>query len=64
MSTLPERFLKEPPVEGGSKGQVAMLDEILPEYYELRGWDPKTGKPTKRKLEELELSDVARDLWE
>jgi len=48
---------------GGSKGQVALLDEILPEYYELRGWDPKTGKPTRRKLEELELFDVARDLW-
>ena len=62
--TLPERLLKEPHTEGGSKGQVAMLGEILPEYYELRGWDPKTGKPTKRKLEELELFDVARDLWE
>jgi aldehyde:ferredoxin oxidoreductase len=62
--TLPERFLKESHVEGGSKGQVALLDEILPEYYELRGWDLKTGKPTKGKLEELELFDVARDLWE
>jgi aldehyde:ferredoxin oxidoreductase len=62
--TLPERLLKEPHSEGGSKGQVAMLNEILPEYYELRGWDPKTGKPTRQKLEELELFDVARDLWE
>jgi hypothetical protein len=27
-------------------------------------WDPKVGKPTAEKLRELELFDVARDLWE
>ena len=62
--TLPQRFLKESHAEGGSQGEVAMLDEILPEYYQLRGWDPRTGRPTKSKLEELELFDVARDLWQ
>jgi aldehyde:ferredoxin oxidoreductase len=32
------------------------------EYYELRGWDPATGYPTRKKLEELDLADVADDL--
>ena len=53
--TLPERFLKEPLPEGPAKGKVAMLDEMLPEYYVLRGWD-KSGRPTENKLKELGLA--------
>ncbi|MBI4284135.1 MAG: hypothetical protein HY663_06680 [Chloroflexi bacterium] len=29
------------------------------EYYQIRGWDPKTGIPTRQRLEELDLKDVA-----
>ena len=32
------------------------------EYYSLRGWDVKTGFQTRKKLEELNLEDIARDL--
>ncbi|MEM2926358.1 MAG: aldehyde ferredoxin oxidoreductase N-terminal domain-containing protein [Candidatus Bathyarchaeia archaeon] len=35
---------------------------LLEEYYQLRGWDVETGIPTKRKLEELGLRDVAEGL--
>jgi aldehyde:ferredoxin oxidoreductase len=28
---------------------------MLNDYYELRGWDRKTGNPTKEKLRELDL---------
>jgi aldehyde:ferredoxin oxidoreductase len=35
---------------------------MLDEYYEERGWDIKTGIPTREKLEELDLGDVAEDL--
>jgi aldehyde:ferredoxin oxidoreductase len=35
---------------------------LMDEYYRLRGWDPKTGKPTREKLEELGLKDVAQEL--
>ncbi|MBS7627231.1 hypothetical protein KEJ36_00125, partial [Candidatus Bathyarchaeota archaeon] len=35
---------------------------LLEEYYQLRGWDVETGIPTKRKLEELGLGDVAKGL--
>jgi aldehyde:ferredoxin oxidoreductase len=37
--TLPKRLLEEPIVDGPSKGNVARLGEMLPRYYELRGWE-------------------------
>lgn len=52
--TLPERFLKVPMPAGPTEGHVHRLSELLPEYYELRGWDSK-GVPTKEKLKELGL---------
>ena len=53
--TLPKRFLKEPMPEGPSRGQVFEQDQILPEYYRIRGWNQQ-GVPSKKKLEELDLS--------
>ncbi len=50
--TLPKRF-DEPMPDGPSKGHVSLLDEMLPEYYELRGWEH--GKPGSGKLRELGL---------
>lgn len=32
------------------------------EFYRIRGWDPETGVPTRSKLEELQLADVAQGL--
>jgi aldehyde:ferredoxin oxidoreductase len=60
--SLPERILMESHAEGGSKGSVCKLGEMIPEYYKLRGWDQNTGKPTREKLEELNLPNVATDL--
>jgi aldehyde:ferredoxin oxidoreductase len=53
--TLPHRMLHEPLPDGPAKGKVVELDKMLPEFYELRGWDEK-GWPTKEKLEELGLT--------
>ena len=53
--TLPPRLLKEPIKTGASKGKLSRLPEMLPEYYELRGWD-KNGVPTANKLGELGLT--------
>ncbi|MCZ2808054.1 MAG: hypothetical protein O2V44_01710, partial [Candidatus Bathyarchaeota archaeon] len=47
---------------GPSKGQVVNLGPMLKEYYALRGWDLKTGYPTRKKLVELGLEYVANDL--
>jgi len=52
--TLPPRMLKDPLPAGPCKGQVNKLDQMLPEYYTLRGWD-SAGVPTKKKLAELGL---------
>jgi len=38
------------------------FEEMKNEYYGLRGWDVETGLPTKAKLAELQLDDVAADL--
>ncbi len=36
---LPPRLLEEPAKIGPAKGLVSKLPEMLPKYYELRGWD-------------------------
>lgn len=51
---LPERLLKNPIQTGPAKGRVSKLGEMLPEYYQLRGWDGN-GVPTQAKLQELGL---------
>lgn len=48
------RMTNEPMPDGPAKGQVVKLDAMLPEYYQLRGWDEK-GVPTRKKLAELGL---------
>ncbi|MEM3485624.1 MAG: aldehyde ferredoxin oxidoreductase C-terminal domain-containing protein, partial [Candidatus Methanomethyliaceae archaeon] len=60
--TLPRRFLEEPIPEGPSKGMhtdEATLNKMLDEFYELKGWDKRTGIPTKEKLLRMGLEDVA-----
>lgn len=62
---LPDRFMEEPIKTGPSKGMVIsreMLDYMLDQYYEFRGWDKRTGIPTSEKLIELGLDDVAEDM--
>jgi aldehyde:ferredoxin oxidoreductase len=63
--TLPRRLMEEPLTDGASKGNMisqADLDLMLDEYYTARGYDPKTGVPTRAKLESLGLGYVADDL--
>jgi aldehyde:ferredoxin oxidoreductase len=51
---LPPRLINEPIPAGPSKGEVSRLNEMLPLYYKLRGWD-ENGVPTPEKLHELGL---------
>jgi aldehyde:ferredoxin oxidoreductase len=53
--TLPERLLKDPVPTGPARGSVNRLPDMLPEYYNLRGWD-KNGVPGEVKLDELSLN--------
>lgn len=43
--TLPPRLLNEPAKTGPAKGLTNKLPEMLPKYYEVRGWDAQ-GRPT------------------
>jgi aldehyde:ferredoxin oxidoreductase len=49
--TLPERFVKEPSTQAGSKGHVSELAPMLAEYYAARGWED--GVVPEVKLREL-----------
>jgi aldehyde:ferredoxin oxidoreductase len=59
---LPKALL-EPFPDGGSAGFVLDLQAMLSAYYEARGWDAETGKPSHEKLIELGLEDIADNLW-
>ncbi len=63
--TLPDRLMTEPLKEGASKGHFISKDDLkqmLDEYYTERGWDINTGVPTREKLKELGLENVADQL--
>jgi aldehyde:ferredoxin oxidoreductase len=62
---LPERDFTDPVPSGKTKG--AKLDRkkfasMLQTYYRKRGWD-RAGRPTKEKLNELELTEAATRLY-
>lgn len=54
---LPKRFTDEPSTMPGSKGHVCELDQMLEEYYSVRGWDK--GIVPESKLRELGIVDSA-----
>jgi aldehyde:ferredoxin oxidoreductase len=61
---LPKRLM-EPLPDGQFAGEAFtqdILDSMLDNYYELRGWDKKTGIPTRAKLESMSLKSVADEL--
>ncbi|HET9911962.1 MAG TPA: aldehyde ferredoxin oxidoreductase family protein [Anaerolineales bacterium] len=60
---LPKALL-EPFPDGGSAGFVPDIVNMLAAYYEARGWDAETGKPTRAKLLELGMDEVADELWD
>ncbi len=61
---FPDRMMGMPPkTEGPRAGITLNADDLFNEYYEARGWDTKNGKPSKEKLLELGLDDVAKELY-
>ncbi|MEM2144057.1 MAG: aldehyde ferredoxin oxidoreductase family protein [Candidatus Jordarchaeaceae archaeon] len=53
----------QPLSEGATAGKTPNTEAMLKEYYEKRKWDGETGKPTKEKLNELDLKDVAESIY-
>ncbi len=58
----PKRFTEEPMPDGPNKGTVFPEAELIPRYYEVRGWDKETGFPLAEVLEGCGLGDVAAEL--
>ena len=61
----PRRYMEEPIESGpfvGHKCDKEKWDEMLDRFYELHGWDKKTGWQTRQCLMELGLEDVAQKL--
>ena len=52
--TLPKRLLKDAAKTGPAKGAVNRLDEMLPAYYEARGWT-EDGEPKPDTLKRLNV---------
>ena len=62
--TLPPRVFNDPIPDGSAKGSKLTkkeLDFMLDDYYAARGWT-RDGMPTKKKLIELGLEDVAKEV--
>jgi aldehyde:ferredoxin oxidoreductase len=61
---VPDRMAGKPPKKEGPLAGIT-LDEagMDKEYLTALDWDLKSAKPSKKKLEELGLADVAKVLW-
>jgi aldehyde:ferredoxin oxidoreductase len=54
---LPERFTREPLIGGPAEGQLSRVPEMLPHYYQVRGWSA-AGQPLPETLTRLGLEMV------
>jgi aldehyde:ferredoxin oxidoreductase len=61
---VPSRVVEAPP-DGRAAGISIgpYLKGMVEEYCRLMGWDPKSGKPWRKTLEQMGLTQAARDLW-
>jgi len=61
----PKRFMEEPVKSGPYKGfrcEKENWDKMLDQFYELQGWDKKTGLQTRTSLIKLGMENVAQRL--
>ena len=64
-SKVPGRVVGHPPFERGPHAGISVDERAwLEQCFGAAGWDMATGKPTREKLIELGLRDVADELWE
>jgi len=62
---IADRFFEEPLTAGMRKGAVldrGEFESMMTEYYEGRGWDPKTTRPSDERLRALRLDFVIDEL--
>jgi aldehyde:ferredoxin oxidoreductase len=61
---MPGRTVGNPPLTDGPLAKITVdVGKMVADYYEAMDWDLETGRPSKKKLLELGLADVAEELW-
>jgi aldehyde:ferredoxin oxidoreductase len=61
---VPGRLIGSPPLEEGPLAGVEIdLSAQIEDYFRAMDWDIATAKPSKKRLIELGLEDVAKVLW-
>jgi aldehyde:ferredoxin oxidoreductase len=61
---IPDRLMGIPPKKEGPRAGITLnADDHFKEYFQAMDWDPASGKPSKKRLIELGLGDVAESLW-
>jgi len=61
---VPDRVLGRPPLESGPlAGRNVDIETLSRDYFVAMDWHPDSGKPSRNKLLELQLTDVAESLW-
>ena len=61
---VPDRVLGKPPQGAGPLAGITIdKDTLVKEYLAEMDWDLETAKPSKKKLKELGLEDIAQELW-
>jgi aldehyde:ferredoxin oxidoreductase len=61
---MPERVVGNPPQQVGPvKGVKVDVESQVRDYLMAADWDPVTAKPSRKKLLELGLEDIAQDLY-
>jgi aldehyde:ferredoxin oxidoreductase len=60
---IPGRILGKPPHTAGPLAGITVDEEVMVrEYLQAMDWDLKTARPSEKKLKELGLDDIAREL--
>ncbi len=60
--TLP-KAVRQAVATGPHAGYSPDLETMLAWYYQIRNWDPATGKPCPDKLRALDLGEFVAELW-
>ncbi|MFC1919496.1 aldehyde ferredoxin oxidoreductase family protein [Chloroflexota bacterium] len=62
---IPGRLIGEPPQTAGPlQGKTVDIQTMVRDYYDARNWGQGTGRPSRKKLKELGLNDVAMSIHE
>jgi aldehyde:ferredoxin oxidoreductase len=61
---MPDRVLGRPPQKEGPLAGITIDEDTMDrDYLATMDWDPRTMMPSKKKLQQLGLVDVAKALW-